>query len=77
MAGNSATIPKQRNAAAAAEEQPNVSTKKKSFVESEHGRAMIDKAGQVDSSEAQDLENAEQDGLSRTTGDDPAVTRKK
>ena len=52
-------------------------TEEQNFVESQHGRAMVDKAGQVDSSEAQDLEDAEQAGLSRTKGDDPAVTRKK
>ena len=47
------------------------------FVESEHGRAMIDKAGQVDASEEKALEDAERDGLSRAKGEDPAVLRKK
>ena len=46
------------------------------FVKSDHGRKIIDKAGQVDPSEQQELESAERDGLSRTKGDDPAVTRK-
>lgn len=46
------------------------------FVESEHGRAMIDKAGQVEPSEQQDLEDAERDGLSSAMGKDPAVLRK-
>lgn len=47
------------------------------FVESEHGRAMIDKAGQVEPAEKKDLEDAERDGLSRAKGEDPAVLRKK
>ena len=46
------------------------------FVKSDHGRELIDQAGQVDPSEQQALEDAERDGLSRTKGDDPAVTRK-
>ena len=47
-----------------------------SFVKSDHGQKIIDKAGQVDPSEQQELEDAERDGLSRTKGDDPAITRK-
>ena len=47
------------------------------FVNSEQGRKAIDKAGQVDASEQQGLVDAEQLGLARTKGDDPAVTRKK
>lgn len=49
----------------------------RTFVESAHGRAMIDKAGQVEPSEEKALEDAEQDGLSRAKGEDPAVLRKK
>ena len=48
----------------------------KKFVQSEHGRAMIDKAGDVDLSEERQLSDAERAGLARTKGEDPAVTRK-
>ena len=47
------------------------------FVQSEHGRAMIDKAGEVDPSEERQLSDAERAGRARTKGEDPAVTRKK
>ena len=46
------------------------------FVQSEHGRAMIDKAGEVDPSEERQLGDAERAGLARAKGEDPAVTRK-
>lgn len=46
------------------------------FVQSEHGRAMIDKAGEVDPSEERHLSEAERAGRARTKGEDPAVTRK-
>lgn len=46
------------------------------FVNSDRGQKVIDKAGQVDPSEKQALQDAERLGLARTKGDDPAVTRK-
>ncbi len=51
-------------------------SEEQNFVNSEHGQKVISKAGQVAPSEQKALEDAERDGLSRTKGDDPAVTRK-
>lgn len=48
----------------------------KDFVQSEHGQKVIGEAGQVTPAQQAALEQAERDGLSRTKGDDPAVTRK-
>jgi hypothetical protein len=47
------------------------------FVESERGRQAIDRAGDVDPSEEQELVDAEQEGLSHRKDGRPAATRKK
>ena len=51
-------------------------TEEQKFVESAHGREMIEKAGQVEPSEEGELKDAERDGRTRAKGEDPAVSRK-
>ena len=77
-------VKKHTSATSAADNQGEGDTKsaarfnreEQNFVKSDHGRKIIDKAGRVDPSEQKALEDAERDGLARTKGDDPAVTRK-
>lgn len=52
-------------------------SEERTFVQSNDGRRKIEDAGDVDPSDQPEMDAAERKGLSRSKGDDPAVTRKK